>query len=145
MALRVVSTRSRSVVSRVSNSFVSVPMRPARVLLVAIVAASVLLTGCLLSPEKTRAARGMELALQDDATFLVGGKKVPRDKAYKYARQLGVTRLRVNLLWAYTMNSDVYTARRKPARIQYFFNQIDQVVDQAAQNGIRVHLSLSGP
>jgi hypothetical protein len=115
------------------------------VLLVAIVAASVLLTGCLLSPEKTRAARGMELALQDDATFLVGGKKVPRDKAYKHARQLGVTRLRVNLLWAYTMNSDVYTARRKPARIQYFFNQIDQVVDQAAQNGIRVHLSLSGP
>ena len=73
-------------VSRVSNSFVSVPLRPARVLLVAIVAASVLLTGCLLSPEKTRASRGMELALQDDATFLVGGKKVPRDKAYTYAR-----------------------------------------------------------
>jgi len=115
------------------------------VLLAAIVAASVLLTGCLLSPEKTRAARGMELALQDDATFLVGGKKVPRAKAYSYARQLGVTRLRVNLLWAYTMNSDVYTARRKPAKIQYFFNQIDQVVDQAAENGIRVHLSLTGP
>jgi hypothetical protein len=115
------------------------------VLLVAIVAASVLLTGCLLSPEKTRASRGMELALQDDATFLVGGKKVPRDKAYKYARQLGVTRLRVNLLWAYTMNSDIYSARRKPAKIQYFFDQVDQLVDQAAENGIRVHLSLSGP
>ena len=91
-------------VSRVSSSLISVPLRPARVLLVALVAASVLLTGCLLAPEKTRAARGMELALQDDATFLVGGKRVPRERAFTYARQLGVTRLRVNLLWAYTMN-----------------------------------------
>ena len=59
----------------------------------------------------------MELALQDDATFLLGGKRVPREKAFNYARQLGVTRLRVNMLWAYTMPADVYNARRKPAQI----------------------------
>ena len=132
-------------VSRVSSSLISMPLRPVRVLLVALVAASVLLTGCLLAPEKTRAARGMELALQDDATFLVGGKRVPRERAFTYARQLGVTRLRVNLLWAYTMNKDVYDARRKPARIQYLFDSVDSLVDQAADNGIRVHLSLTGP
>jgi hypothetical protein len=120
-------------------------MRPARVLMVALVAASVLLTGCLFAPEKTRAARGMELALQDDATFVVGGKRVPRARAFTYARQLGVTRLRVNLLWAYTMNRDAYDARRKPAKIQYRFDSFDSLVDQAADNGIRVHLSLTGP
>src|SRR4051794_16383152 len=103
--------------SHVSSSLIRVPLRPARVVLVAVVAASVLLTGCLFAPEKTRAARGMELALQDDATFLVGGKRVPRERAFTYARQLGVTRLRVNLLWAYTMNRDVYDARRKPGKI----------------------------
>ena len=121
------------------------PQRPARVLLAALVAASILLTGCLFAPEKTRAARGMELALQDDATFLVGGKRVPRERAFTYARQIGVTRLRVNLLWAYTMNQDAYTARRKPAKVQYLFDSVDALVDEAADHGIRVHLSLTGP
>ena len=54
----------------------AVPVRPARALLGRVAAASVLLTGCLFAPGETRAARGMELALQDDATFLVGGKRV---------------------------------------------------------------------
>src|SRR5215213_2216590 len=131
--------------SRVSSSLPLVPLRPARVLLVAVVAASVLLTGCLFSPEKTRASRGMELALQDDATFLVGGKRVPREKAFNYVRQLGVTRLRVNLLWSYTMPEQFYKPRRKPAQIPYVFDAIDSLVDQAAAKGIRVHLSLTGP
>ncbi len=122
-----------------------VPLRPARALLAAVVAASALLTGCLFAPDETRAARGMELALQDDATFLVGSKRVPRERALSYARQLGVTRLRVNLLWAYTMPEDVYTARRKPGQIQYLFDPFDQLVDAAAEEGIRIHLSLTGP
>jgi hypothetical protein len=122
-----------------------VPLRPARALLAAVVAASVLLTGCLFSPDDTRAARGLELALQDDATFLIGGKRVPRERAFDYARQLGVTRLRVNVLWAYTMPQAVYNARRKPAQIPYQFQEFDSLVDAAADNGIRIHLSLSGP
>lgn len=123
----------------------AVPLRPSRALLAAVVAASVLLTGCLFSPSDTRASRGMELALQDDATFLVGGKRVPRERALGYARQLGVTRLRVNVLWAYTMPAAVYNARRKPAQVAYVFDQFDSLVDAAADKGIRVHLSLTGP
>jgi hypothetical protein len=118
-----------------------VPLRPARVLLAALVAAAALLAA---APD-SRAARGMELAIQDDATFLVGGKRVPREKALDHARSLGVTRIRVNLLWAYTMNDSVYTARRKPATIPYFFDQYDTLVDAAAEKGIRIHLSLTGP
>jgi Cellulase (glycosyl hydrolase family 5) len=121
------------------------PVRPVRALLAAVAAASALLTGCLFSPSETNASRGMELALQDDATFLLGGTKVSREKGFKYARQLGVTRLRVNLLWAYTMAPEVYNARRKPAQIQYLFDAFDDLVDQAAKNGIRIHLSLTGP
>jgi hypothetical protein len=124
---------------------IAVPLRPARALLAAVVAASALLTGCLFAPNETHAARGLELALQDDATFLIGGKKVPRERAFNYARQLGVTRLRVNMLWAYTMVPAVYNARRKPAQIQYLFNQFDSLVDEAAEKGIRIHLSLTGP
>jgi hypothetical protein len=122
-----------------------VPLRPARALLAAVVAASALLTGCLFAPDDSRAARGMELAIQDDATFLVGSKRVPRERALDYARQIGVTRIRVNMLWAYTMPSSVYTARRKPAQIQYLFDQYDSLVDAAADKGIRIHLSLTGP
>ena len=123
----------------------AVPVRPTRALLAAVAAASVLLTGCLFAPDDTRASRGMELALQDDATFLVTGKRVSRERAFTYARQLGVTRLRVNVLWAYTMPPAVYNARRKPAQIQYLFDQFDSLVDAAADKGIRIHLSLTGP
>jgi hypothetical protein len=105
----------------------------------------VLLTGCLFSPGDTRASRGMELALQDDATFLVTGKRVSRERAFTYARQLGVTRLRVNVLWAYTMPPSVYNARRKPAQIPYLFDDFDALIDAAADKGIRIHLSLTGP
>ncbi|MEA2418639.1 MAG: hypothetical protein QOE60_845 [Thermoleophilaceae bacterium] len=122
-----------------------VPVRPTRALLAAVAAASVLLTGCLFSPGETKAARGMELALQDDATFLLGGKRVKREQGFRYARQLGVTRLRVNVLWAYTMPEAVYSARRKPAQVPYLFDAFDDLVDAAADEGIRVHLSLTGP
>src|SRR3954451_9751186 len=129
--------------SRVSSSF-SV-LRPARVLGVAVIAASLVLTGCLFSPAKSRASRGMELALQDDSTFLVGAKHVKREKAFAYARQLGVTRLRVNVLWAYTMPALFYDTRRKPTKIPYQFQQLDSLVNEAADHGIRIHFSLTGP
>jgi hypothetical protein len=129
--------------SRVSSSF-SV-LRPARVLGVAVIAATLVLTGCLFSPAKSRASRGMELALQDDSTFLVGAKHVKREKAFAYARQLGVTRLRVNVLWAYTMPALFYDTRRKPTKIPYQFQQLDSLVDEAADHGIRIHFSLTGP
>ena len=38
-----------------------------------------------------------------------------------------------------------YNARRKPAQLHYLFDQFDSLVDEAADNGIRVHLSLTGP
>ena len=99
--------------------------------------------GC---PRRREAARGMELALQDDASLRTGPQAAGEANAPSTTRgQLGVTRIRVNLLWAYTMLPNQYNARSKPAQIQYQFDQIDELVDRAAQKGIRIHLSLTGP
>ena len=119
--------------------------RPTRALLAALVVAASVLTGSLFAPGDAHAARGMELAIQDDSLFVQGNKRFRGNKAFDYAKQLGVTRIRVNLLWAYTMPSRQYNARRKPATINYDFTQIDQLIDRAAANGIRIHLSLTGP
>ena len=54
----------------------------------------------------------MELAIQDDAVFVEGKySRWQGDKPFNYARALGVTRIRVNLLWAYTMPETQYNAR----------------------------------
>jgi hypothetical protein len=119
--------------------------RPSRALLAALVVTASLLTGLLFAPGDARAARGMELAIQDDSLFVQGSKRFRGNKAFDYAKQLGVTRIRANLLWAYTMPASQYNRRRKPATINYNFSQIDQLIDRAAANGMRVHLSLTGP
>ncbi len=119
--------------------------RSNRALLTALALAAAVLTGSLIAPADSRAARGMELAIQDDALFLQGNKRFKGNKAFDYAKSLGVTRIRVNVIWTYTMPKVQYNARRKPAVINYDFSQFDRLIDRAAANGIRIHLSLTGP
>lgn len=118
--------------------------RLARTTLALLATAAALVVGMAAAPS-AQAGRGMELAIQDEGVFVVGNKRWQGDKPYEYARALGVTRIRANLSWAYTMNEDQYSARRKPATIQYDFGNIDALVDNAAEHGMRVHLSLTGP
>src|SRR5215207_5937120 len=113
----------------------------ARGLLATFAAAAAIVAGGLLSPGEAKAARGMELAIQDDGLFLQGRKGWGGERAFDYIGALGVTRIRVNLLWSYTMGPNQYGARRKPNRIYYQFGQVDELIDRAARNGIRVHLS----
>jgi Cellulase (glycosyl hydrolase family 5) len=119
--------------------------RSPRSLVALLIATSLLIAAVLAVPAQSHASRGMELALQDDATFIVGSKRVSARRAFDLVRALGVTRLRVNLLWAYTLPASQYNARRKPSTLSYSFNQFDQLVDSAAKRGIRIHLSLTGP
>jgi hypothetical protein len=123
----------------------AVAPRPARVLLAALVAAAALLTGSLVLAGESKAARGLELAIQDDAIFSGSNSRWEGNRPYDYSRGIGVTRMRVNLLWAFTMPESQYNARRKPATINYNFAGYDAMIDRAAQNGVRVHLSLTGP
>jgi hypothetical protein len=117
----------------------------ARSSLIAIVTACAVLVGGLAEADEARAARGMELALQDDSVFLGSNKRVSQERALRHARALGVTRLRVNLIWKFTMAPEQARARRKPRTIAYNFSGYDALIDAAARRGIRVHLSLTGP
>ena len=120
--------------------------RPPRTLLGVLVALAAALAGCLIATSEARAARGMELAIQDDAVFVEGRYNTfSGDKPFNYARGLGVTRQRVNLLWAYTLPAQQFNARRKPATLNYDFSRFDQLIDKAAEEGQRVHISITGP
>jgi hypothetical protein len=119
----------------------AVSSRSVRGVLTMLAVASALLA----APAASHAARGMELALQDDDTFVIGNKRVPREQAFDLARGIGVTRLRVNLLWRYSMPAAQYNARNRPSTINYEFSLFDSLINAAAERGIRVHLSLTGP
>jgi cellulase (glycosyl hydrolase family 5) len=95
-------------------------------------------------PRGAEAAGNLEIALQDDTVFL-GQRYIDRKRAFRHARALGVTRLRVNANWAYSMPKAESKARRKPQQVPWTFAGLDSVVDAAAENGIRVHLSVTGP
>lgn len=120
--------------------------RPPRALLAALVLCAAVLTGCLWSAGDSRAARGMELAIQDDAVFVEGKySRFAGDRPFDLARGLGVTRQRVNMLWAYTLPERQFNARRKPSTLNYNFSGYDRLIDRAARDGVRVHVSLTGP
>jgi hypothetical protein len=95
-------------------------------------------------PRGAEAARNLEIALQDDTVFL-GQRYIDRKRAFSLARALGVTRLRINANWAYTMPKTQWNARRKPKQVFWNFAGLDSVIDAAAKSGIRVHLSITGP
>src|SRR5256885_10619188 len=89
-----------------------------------------------------RAARGMEVALQDDPVFS-SQVYFNREKALKLADKLQVTRLRVNVPWISVVNGA--RSRTKPSHLTYAFNQYDTLFNAARAHGIKLQLSLTGP
>src|SRR5262249_2638848 len=85
----------------------------------------------------------LEVALQDDAVFLQRSY-YDRDRALAQAQQMGVTRLRVLLLWARVPGADP-DAKSEPAHPKYDWSSYDSLIDDAAKHGIRVQLDISGP
>jgi hypothetical protein len=119
--------------------------RPVRALLALTIAAASAASLWMFLPGEARSARGLELGIQDDALFIQGNRHWPGDRSFRYAKAIGVTRIRVNLLWAYSMPPGQSGARRRPQQINYHFTQVDDLIDSARRHGIRVHLTLSGP
>lgn len=89
------------------------------------------------------AAPGMEVGLQDDAVFLYQSY-YNRDTALQQARQLGVTRLRVNILWSRVASAQA-SQTTPPAPVIYDWTPYDSLVDAAAAVGIKVQFSIAGP
>jgi hypothetical protein len=85
----------------------------------------------------------MEVGLQDDAVFLYQSY-YHRDVALQQARQLGVTRLRVNVLWDRVASAQA-GQHTPPAQVTYNWAPYDSLVDAAAGYGIKVQFSIAGP
>src|SRR6476646_7070216 len=96
-----------------------------------------------LHPAPARASAGMEMAVQDDNVF-VYSSPATREKGLKAAAQLGVKRIRVNLLWANLLVGDA-RSRKVPKDPVYNFLNIDQLQQEAALRGIKLQLTIAGP
>jgi hypothetical protein len=103
-----------------------------------------LLAACLLAlaAPSAHAARGMEIAVQDDEQFLSDHADI-RAAAFGHARSLGVSALRTNVSWSRIVGTPA--SRTAPAQPIYDFTRVDRLVDEAAASGMRVQLTLAGP
>src|SRR4051794_251970 len=116
-------------------------MHPTRRLTILAALAALMLLSLAAVPT-AHAARGMEVALQDDPVFS-SQVYYNREKALKLADQLQVTRLRVNVPWISVVNGA--RSRTKPSQLTYAFNQYDALFNAAKAHGIKLQLSLTGP
>lgn len=110
--------------------------------LVATIAA--LVAAALANAPAAHAARGMEIALQDDAVLLHQSYYDPQ-RAMSQIRALHVTAIRANLLWANVMPYWEAHSRTQPAHVDYQWGEFDRLIGFAAANGIRVQLTIAGP
>src|SRR3954454_22517018 len=108
-----------------------------------LLAAVLVAASSLSAATSAHAARGMEVGLQDDAVFLYQ-HYYNRDLALQQARQLGVTRLRVNVLWNRVASAQ-NRQRTAPAQVIYNWYPYDSIVDAAAAYGIKVQMTVAGP
>ena len=96
----------------------------------------------LIPASEALAARGMEVAIQDDQV-LVNRVYYDRDKALGQAEDLQVSRIRVNLRWASAVGSSI-NRRKRPKRIRYDWRRWDDLIAAAGARGIKVQLALTG-
>jgi hypothetical protein len=87
------------------------------------------------------AAKGMEVATQDDAV-LVNQSYYSRASEFKLLAKLQVTRIRVNVQWANVVNQA--KSKKRPSKITYNWTPYDQLLNQATANGVKLQLALSG-
>lgn len=110
-----------------------------------ICATAVLFLTLLLAASPRAEAAKKELAIQDEQVFVRGAKNpYDRDKAFQQVKKLGVSWMRINVLWAYVAAGHANDAN-KPADPQYAFGHIEEAIHAAATQGIKVELAIAGP
>jgi hypothetical protein len=117
-------------------------MIPRLKLLLALVLACASLTSLTAS---AHAARGMEVAVQDDFAMVLGiPKKTSRTTALNLSQGLSASWIRANVTWSYVVNK-YKKLKKAPKNIKYNWSGYDTLIRQAALKGIHVQLALSGP
>jgi hypothetical protein len=97
----------------------------------------------LAMPGGAAARPGMELAIQDDSVF-VTNEYYGRERGLDKARELGMTHVRVNVLWSQVVGSS-RNRRSRPSTVKYDFTAYDQLVNAARARGLQVQMALTGP
>src|SRR5947208_17010700 len=85
----------------------------------------------LLAAPRAHAARGMEVAVEDDPVF-VNQYYYDRERALQLAQSLGVTRIRVELSWATSLGGKA-NLRLPPSAPSYNFTAVDALIDAGAR------------
>ena len=116
---------------------------PARVGRRSLLPALALLLLCLL-PSSASAAPDMEIAVQDDAV-LVGKLYYDQGRALDQIRDMGGSRVRVNLSWTEVLGRRQSARRYQPKRLVYRWAKYDSLVNAARGRGINVHMTITGP
>jgi hypothetical protein len=92
---------------------------------------------------QARPAHALEVALQDDPVF-VRRAYFDRDRAFARARELGVTWLRMNVLWHRVVGA-AGSDTRAPSALVYDWTSYDVAIRAARAHGIEAELTLTGP
>ena len=108
-----------------------------------LVSACALIALALAAPSGAQAASNMEIAIQDDAVFVTNAY-YGRERGLTKAQQMGVTHLRVNVIWSAVVGSAA-NRRSRPSRVNYDFTAYDQIVGAARARGMQVQMALTGP
>jgi hypothetical protein len=120
-------------------------MRTRQLLLACAVAAGALAS----APQSALAARGMEVALQDDLLFLHRGAELgpyfSRDTAFEKMRAMQGSALRVNVIWTHAVANDQEHLATKPGRVAYDWAPYESLVRLARGYGVEVQFTLTGP
>ncbi|MBE2318522.1 hypothetical protein DVA67_021255 [Solirubrobacter sp. CPCC 204708] len=92
------------------------------------------------------ASRTMDIGLQDDFVFLGDSSATfTREAAMVRAKELGVTKLRANMIWSRVLASGQANQRSKPSRVRYELGDFDFLVALAKQHDMRLEFTLTGP
>jgi hypothetical protein len=89
------------------------------------------------------AAKGMEIAVQDDPVLFNGLYGTP-PLGLDLAVQLHTSRIRVNVVWTYVVGS-AGKKKKAPKKIRYNWTGYDNLVNAAGVRGIKLQLALTGP
>src|SRR5688500_17060036 len=81
----------------------------------------------LLAPASANAAKKMEVATQDDGVFIFN-QDIGREAALRAARNMGVTHLRLNILWWQAVPPGQRNDPNVPSNIVYNFAPWDVAI-----------------
>jgi hypothetical protein len=98
--------------------------------------------GALGVTANAHAAKGMEIALQDDPTFVFGLSNP--FKGLDKARALNATYIRANVFWNATLGKQA-KKKKKPRKLRYDWRHWDDLINRARDRGMGVELTLTGP